>query len=144
MADIHIDDFYKDAGNILLSLYQSFPRSITLYVEDICGPDQPDEYGVHSTRHSACFSTMIWLADEAYLRYGDTIRQDAVDQACLSQRAFLVLSGRLDAPDGRQNRYLDEQQASVVAALRQALKSRDSAQIRPIMQAIMAAVNASL
>ena len=42
MSDLHIDDFYHDAGLILALLYAVFPRKTTLYVEDISGPDTPD------------------------------------------------------------------------------------------------------
>ena len=54
--------------------------------------DEPDEYGLHSPHYTAGFFAMIWLAEEGYLRYGDTIRQDGVDQACLTHKAFLRLS----------------------------------------------------
>ncbi|MDC0069266.1 hypothetical protein OAL10_10830 [Gammaproteobacteria bacterium] len=35
---------------------------------------------------------MLWLADEQYIRYMDTIRQDGVDQAVLTHKAFLKLT----------------------------------------------------
>lgn len=92
MADLHIDDFYKDASRILVQLYNAFPRKTTVYVEDISGPDSPDEYGIHSPRHQACFSAMLWLADEGYVRYEDTIRQEALDQAVLTHKAFILLN----------------------------------------------------
>ena len=92
MNDIHIEDFYRDMGLILMRLYSVFPRPATVYVEDIAGPDQPDEFGLHSDRFIACFSTLLWLSQEGYLRYDSTIRQEAIDQAVLSQRAFLLLS----------------------------------------------------
>ena len=47
MSDIHIDDFFRDAAIALNRLYLSFPRPIALYVEDIIGPDEPDEFGLH-------------------------------------------------------------------------------------------------
>jgi len=93
MADIHIEEFYKDCARILVQLYNAFPRKIMLYVEDIAGPDEPDEYGIHSPRHQSCFAAMLWLAEENYLRYTDVVRQEALDQATLTQRSFLLLSG---------------------------------------------------
>ena len=63
MADLHIDDFYRDSAMILLRLYTTFPRKTVLYVDDICGPDAPDEFGLHSERHQSCFSAMTWLAE---------------------------------------------------------------------------------
>src|SRR5690606_3537220 len=92
MADLHIDDFYKDAARILAQLYNAFPRKAAVYVEDISGPDSPDEYGLHSPRHQACFSAMLWLAEEGYVRYVDTIRQEAIDQAVLTHKAFVLLN----------------------------------------------------
>lgn len=68
MSDINVDDFCKDAARALLFLYRAFPRPHTLFVEDLCGPDRVDEFGMHSDRHLACFSTLLWLADEGYLR----------------------------------------------------------------------------
>lgn len=96
MADLHIDDFYRDVARIFLQLYSVFPRKTTLYVEDISGPDQPDEFGLHHPRFEACFSTMVWLAEHEYLLFEDTIRQEALDQVVLSQKGFLLLSSRSD------------------------------------------------
>lgn len=92
MADIHIADFYKDAARILVQLYSQFPRPTMLFVEDIAGPDTPDEFGLHSPRHEACLSTMLWLAQSGYLRYQTLVRQEAIDQAALTQRGFTLLA----------------------------------------------------
>ena len=92
MADIHISDFHKDAARALNMLYSSFPRKLTVFVEDIAGPDAPDEFGLHSPRHMACLSCLMWLADEGYIRYEDTVRQEAVDQATLTHKGFTLLS----------------------------------------------------
>ena len=94
MADLHIDDFYRDVARIFLRLYSVFPRKTTLYVEDISGPDEPDEFGLHHPRFEAGFSAMVWLAEHGYLNFEDTIRQEALDQVVLSQKAFLMLSSR--------------------------------------------------
>ncbi|MEZ5501925.1 MAG: hypothetical protein R3E50_04435 [Halioglobus sp.] len=94
MADIHIDDFYRDVAKILIRLYAIFPRKTALYVEDISGPDEPDEFGLHHPRFQACFSTMVWLAEHGYITYQDTIRQEALDLAVLRQKAFLLLTTR--------------------------------------------------
>jgi hypothetical protein len=98
MADLHIDDFYKDVAKIFLRLYSIFPRKTTLYVEDISGPDEPDEFGLHHPRFEACFSAMAWLAEHDYLIFEDNIRQEALDQAVLSQKAFLLLASRSQLP----------------------------------------------
>ena len=94
MADLHIDDFYRDTAMIMLHLYSRFPRPTILYAEDISGPDSPDEYGLHSDRFQSCFSAMVWLGEQGYLRFVDTIRDEALDQAVLTQRGFLLLSSR--------------------------------------------------
>lgn len=92
MPDIHIEDFYKDLARILIHLHSYFPRKCQVFVEDISGPDQPDEYGLHSVRHQSCFSAMLWLADEGFIRFDDTIRDEAIDQAVLTQKTFLRLN----------------------------------------------------
>ena len=71
-----------------MTLYRRFPVKTTLYVEDICGPDQPDEFGLHSPRHTACFGAIIWLAEENYLRYEQAMQQEAFDEVVLSQACF--------------------------------------------------------
>ena len=94
MSDLHIDDFYKDVAIGFLHLYQFFPRKTILYVEDVCGADQPDEFGLHSNRFLSGFSTLVWLGDQGYLRYQAPIKQEALDQAVLTERGFLLLSSR--------------------------------------------------
>ena len=96
MADLHIDDFYRDVSKIFLRLYAAFPRKVILYVEDISGPDEPDEFGLHNPRFQACFSAMVWLAEHGYLIFASSIREEALDQVVLSQKAFLLLSSRSD------------------------------------------------
>jgi len=100
MFDLHISDFNKDTARIILTLYRRFPVKTTLYVEDICGPDSPDEFGLHSPRHTACFSAILWLAEEKYLRYNQTIQQEAFDEVVLTQACFTHFSSidRLSNP----------------------------------------------
>lgn len=95
MADIHIADFYKDAARVLVQLYNSFPRRIMVFVEDIAGPDTPDEFGLHSPRHQACLATLLWLAQSGYVSYETLMRQEAMDQATLTQRGFTLLASPL-------------------------------------------------
>ena len=92
MADLHIEDFFKDAVKILNQLYLNFPIKSSVFVEDISGDDTPDEYGLHSPRHQACFGCMLWLEEEGYLRFEETIRQEAIDQAVLTQKSFSLFS----------------------------------------------------
>ena len=90
--DLQIDDFYKDAAAGMLQLYQVFPRKTALYVEDLIGREEPDEFGLPSKRHESCLGALLWLAEEGYLRFDSTIAYDALDQAVLSEKGFLRLS----------------------------------------------------
>lgn len=92
MSDIHIDDFYRDTAKTLVMLYNHFPRPLSLYVEDIAGPDTPDEFGLHSTRFEACLSTLIWLSSAGYLNYKTLIMREALEEATLTQQAFILLN----------------------------------------------------
>lgn len=91
-ADIHIDDFYRDTAKALVLLYNHFPRALTLYVEDVSGPDTPDEFGLHSKRHESCLSTLLWLGTAGYLNYTSLVRREAIEEATLTHRAFLLLN----------------------------------------------------
>lgn len=141
MADIHVEEFYKDAAIALAQLYSVFPRRVNLFVEDIAGPDQTDEFGLHSKRHMACFGALLWLAEEGFLRYVDTIRQEALDQAVLTQEAFIrlsapapndlvqALSGSKDPIGASLPPSVQEDLSSHIHLVRTALKSRDSVRI---------------
>lgn len=141
MSDIHIDDFYKDAAKILVRLYRSFPRKDLLLVEDISGPDSPDEYGLHSTRYQAGFGAALWLADSGYLNYGETIRQEGMDQVILTHKAFTLLSSPAPAlvvePDGDLPQSVLEIQQTNIHQLREALRGGSSRQIRQAMHNLM-------
>ncbi|WOX06093.1 hypothetical protein [Microbulbifer pacificus] len=101
LDDLHIHDFYRDAGRILLALFQQFPAPATIYVEDIAGPDTPDEFGLHSHRHLACLGAMTWLMQCGYIHFSQLVRQEAIEDATLSHRSFLVLVSR--GEDGVSN-----------------------------------------
>jgi hypothetical protein len=144
VADLHIEEFYKDTAIALVQLYGAFPRRVNLFVEDIAGTDDTDEFGLHSKRHMACFGTLLWLEEEGFLRYVDTIRQEALDQAVLTQKAFVTLS----APANSELTPSDSGQATDLPAavrddlfthihlIRDALKSGRSAKISNVMQTI--------
>lgn len=96
MHDLHIIDFCKDTAKTFIMLYKQFPVKTTLFVEDVAGPDVPDEFGLHSPRHNACFSTFIWLAESGYINYSQTIRQEAIEQAVLTHKAFTYFTAKSD------------------------------------------------
>jgi|TARA_B110001469_G_C9619721_1_gene308754 hypothetical protein len=92
MADINIENFYRHIAKILNILYIHFPTKAPIYVDEVAGIDEPDEYGLHSPTYMAGFYALIWLEEEGYLRYSDTIRQDGIDQASLTHKALLKLT----------------------------------------------------
>jgi len=96
MADINIKNFYRYIAKILSILYESFPSKTPVFVDDVAGIDSPDEYGLHRPNYTAGFFALVWLGDEEFLRYTDTIRQDGIDQACLTHKGFLGLSAVAD------------------------------------------------
>ncbi|PAU58588.1 hypothetical protein BZL41_17640 [Pseudomonas sp. PIC25] len=127
--DLQIDDFYKDAAAGLLMLYQAFPRKIALYVEDLIGREEPDEFGLPSKRHQSCLGALLWLAEEGYLRFDSTIQYDALDQAVLTEKGFLRLSRAVPhaLPDGvTLPPSVRRVHATLAYQLREALAARHS------------------
>ena len=141
--EIHIDDFCRDSALILLYLYRHFPRKATLYVEDIIGPEEQDEYGLHSVRHLSCLSTMIWLAEEGFIRYEDTIRQEALDQVVITHASFLHLTSinnNISQFESIEAEDIDSTPESIkavkysnIAQINRALKSGSSHNVRMVM-----------
>lgn len=149
MADLHIDDFYKDVAAILLRLYSLFPRKQILFVDDVLRTqggkgEEPDEFGLPSPRHLSCFSAMVWLGEENFLRYETPIRQEALDQAVLTEKGFLLLSSRSEIPPMLDENAIDHLPPSVMAAsqtniaqLRRALDSGSSIIIAQCVQHLL-------
>jgi len=141
MTDINIDDFFKDSAKVLVQLYSVFPRRHSVFVEDISGPEETDEFGMHSNRYLACFGTLLWLGEEGYLRYEEAIRQDAIDQAVLTARCFSVLTTPaanhepMDVTDLPESVRIE--QSATISRLRAALKEQSSARIRAAMVDLM-------
>ena len=143
MADLHVDDFYRDCALIFQRLYASFPRKVMLYAEDISGPDTPDEFGVASPRHQSSFGAMLWLAEQGYLTYESTIRQEGLDQVVLSRQGFVLLSTRCTLPPGEDSQpsepeSLAEHNASTINRLRAAVRSRSSLDIKRVISHLLA------
>ena len=157
MADINIENFYKHIARILSILYEAFPSKSPLYVDDVAGVDDPDEYGLHSPDYTAGFFAMLWLADEQYIRYMDTIRQDGVDQAVLTHKAFLKLTqvsdpiyqatvyqtddshvvGTTQTEEAGSPPSVIEDHMLVINQLRHALRSGDSIAIAKVVRHIL-------
>lgn len=142
MSDLHLDEFYQDVARILVSLLRVFPRPVTIYAEDICGPDETDEYGIHSPRHAACFATLLWLGEEGYIRFEEPIKQEAVDQAVLSGRCFNALIRPSLAVDESLPASIRQQRASLAHALSEAVRRKDSLALSNHVQALIAKLSA--
>lgn len=136
--DLQIDDFYRDAASGLLLLYQAFPRKITLYVEDLIGHEEPDEFGLPSKRHQSCLGALLWLAEEGYLRFESTIQFLAIDQAVLTEKGFLRLTrvSREAERPGALPPAVERVHASTAFQLRQALRDEDGEQIARLTRAL--------
>ena len=154
MADINIENFYRHIAKSLSILYAAFPTKAPVYVDDVAGIDEPDEYGLHSPTYTAGFYALIWLADEGFIRYSDTIRQDGVGQAALTHKAFLRLT-KIEEPiyqppyadEGNvvslvpaedTSPSLKEDQKLVINQLRNALRSGDSIAVTKVVRHILA------
>lgn len=149
MTDLHIDDFYRDISKALVLLYGHFPRRMTLIVEDIIGPDTPDEFGLPSPRHEACLQALLWLAQTDYLVFESLVRQEALDQAVLTHRAFLTLTeynhlpasdeaSSTASPDEGTNSGIGPQ---FIQRIRSELKHGTSFSLAAIMREFMARSN---
>ena len=69
---------------------------------------------------------MLWLAEEGYLRFANTIHYEALDQAVLSEKAFLRLTRIVPGPRRRwPPASVRREQASLANQLRQALAQGD-------------------
>lgn len=136
MADLHIEDFYRDVAKIFVRLYASFPRKMILYVEDICGPDEPDEFGLHNLRFQSCFSAMVWLAEHGHASFYATMREEGLDQVVLTERGFLLLSARSTEPFEETGRAAGispsvlEDSLMNISQLRMALKDGSSIKLK--------------
>ncbi|HAG93707.1 MAG TPA: hypothetical protein DCL78_06280, partial [Gammaproteobacteria bacterium] len=101
--------------------------------------DQVDEFGLHTKRHEACFGAMLWLADEGFLRYGATIRQEGVDQAYLTAKGLIKLSTIINAPLTETPAqdlpsFEAQERLTMIEHMRRAVQSQSSEQITQVMR----------
>ncbi|MDF1763849.1 MAG: hypothetical protein P1U57_10600 [Oleibacter sp.] len=122
MLDVHLDDFFKHISTALLLGLQRFPAPFTLFVEDISGPDDMDEFGLHSPQHLAALGAIQWLKDEDFARFGARDGQISVDDFVLTSKAFSRLLKQTD-------------ETVLFNALEKALTERDSGKLRTLVQA---------
>ncbi|MCO1335265.1 hypothetical protein MO867_13070 [Microbulbifer sp. OS29] len=126
LDDLHIHDFYRDAGRILLAMFNQFPVPATVYVEDISGPDMPDEYGLHSPRHLACLGAMTWLRQSGYIDFSQLVRQEAMEDAVLSHKGFLLLINTEAEPEENNAQLLNR-----------AVRDGSSPQLQTLLERLM-------
>ncbi|MFA0811784.1 hypothetical protein [Microbulbifer epialgicus] len=126
LDDLHIHDFYRDAGRVLLALFGQFPMPATIYIEDIAGPDSPDEFGLHSPRHLACLGAISWLKQSGYINFSQLVRQEAAEEVVLSHRGFLLLINT-DADSKQSNAQL----------LNSAVRGASSTKLQTLMERLM-------
>ncbi len=135
--DLHIDDFHRDAALGLVMLYQSFPRSVTLYLDDMVGILPPDEVGLPHPRQQHCLASLLWLAAEGYIRHQGTLGYAALEHAELTEKAFLRLACSShpfnDLPHDTPP-SIRRTRGSLVQQLRQHLRERDSEALIGVMQ----------
>ena len=129
MRDLHLHDFYRDCARILLLLLSTFPQRAPLYVEDLIDPEPADEFGLPSRRHTSAFAAMLWLAEEGWLRFHETIRQDGIERAVLTRTAFVALFA-VDANPAHDGTPL-------AAALEAAVRQGSSSKIQTLMERLL-------
>ena len=87
---------------------------------------------------------MVWLAEHGYLTFEDNIRQEALDQVVLSQKAFLLLSSRSDleltqvqAAEALPPSVVEESHANI-AQLRRAMREGSSILLQRCVRYLLA------
>lgn len=137
MTDLNVDDFFHDAARALIILYQVFPRRKAVFVDDIIEAEEPDEFGMYSNRYLACYSSLLWLGEEGFLRFEDSINSEAIDQAVLTGRCFTLLSSPVrdmrSPSTSALPKSVQEERRSHLFALREALREGSSANLRAAM-----------
>ncbi len=135
MIDINIDDFFHDIAVTLLSLYQQFPRKVSLYLEDISGPDDMDEFGLHSNRYLSTIGAVSWLNDEGYIRYSSIVHQESVEDCTLTQMAFVkLIRPTLPSNHMADASSVEKQQHTLAQQLHGALKDQSSIEVRRLIE----------
>ena len=142
MTDIHISDFNRDVATILIRLYNQFPRKTTLYVEDISGYEEPDEFGLHSDRYLSCLGAMLWLSDEGFIRYESVVKQEAIDQAIITNPCFVTLNTACNNPikgsiEAGAPASISQTKSLIVNQLRKGLKSGSSNTLESIVHELL-------
>jgi len=91
LTRLNIEDFCADTARIWLFLLDQFPKSITLYIDDIVGPDHEDEFGLKTDRYIRALEAVIWLEAEGYLRFQQRVKQESFDECTLTLKGLRTL-----------------------------------------------------
>lgn len=135
MNDVNIDDFYHDIGVILLSLFQQFPRKVSLFIDDISGPDDMDEFGLHSPRYLSAIGALMWLHDEGYIRYFDIIKQESAEECTLTQKAFVkLIRPNLTPEEFRKANSISKRESTLAFKMQKALREQSSIDMQNIIE----------
>lgn len=135
MNDVNIDDFYHDIGIILLSLFQQFPRKVSLFIDDISGPDEMDEFGLHSPRYLSAIGALMWLHDEGYIRYLDIIKQESAEECTLTQKAFVkLIKPNLSKDKLAKANSIEKRESTLAFQIQQALREQSSIDMQRIIE----------
>lgn len=136
--DLHIDDFYQHIALGLLALFQSFPRKVDLYVEDLIGPQPLDEFGLPHARQQSALSALLWLGEEGYVRFTGVLGHNALEQCVLSEKGFIALT-RSHLKNPALPASIARVQATLAFKLRQAISERDSEKLIEHIQTLFQA-----
>lgn len=135
MNDVNIDDFYHDIGVILLSLFQQFPRKVSLFIDDISGPDEMDEFGLHSSRYLCAMGALMWLHDEGYVRYLEIIKQESAEECTLTQKAFVkLIRPNLTREQLSQANSIEKRESTLAFKMQKALREQSSIDMQNIIE----------
>lgn len=135
MNDVNIDDFYHDIGVILLSLYQQFPRKVSLFIDDICGPDQMDDFGLHSSRYLSAIGALMWLHDEGYIRYMDIVKQESAEECTLTQKAFVkLIKPNLNGTNLNEASSIEKRESTLAFQMQHALQAQSSIDLQNVIE----------
>ncbi|MEM9101561.1 MAG: hypothetical protein AAGB12_04505 [Pseudomonadota bacterium] len=131
MIDLHIDDFHRDISLALVKLFNAFPAKHTIYLDEICGEDNKDEFGISSDRHQRCMGALMWLKDEGLIRIDDILPHEGIDQAILTMPTYLLLVRITHQADGQSSK---QPKLGFIQEIRTALSSGSSEQVNRVME----------
>lgn len=132
MTPANIDHFYYVTSEVFCQLYTVFPVRHLLLVEDLVGPIKWDMTGLPDRKSQACFETMIWLSEHDLLTFRSIEpRNIGIEGAVLTQKAFVLLTGRVTWEAGHSTSRFD--------ALREARHNRAYSDLGTVIEDVFRA-----